>query len=411
LNENQVTKNSLIESGTKSWEWASSRMGVVNNILNEYGSKLPLKDIKIGLCLHITKETAVLALALNRLGGNISICSANPLSVQDNIAAFLESKGVKVFAHRGETKKEYHNYIEKVLDTLPQIIVDDGSVMHAMAHLRGRVNIKGGTEETTSGIRRLKNLELDHKLKYPVIGVDCAKTKRLFDNRYGTGQSTLDAIIRITDLLIAGKKIAVCGYGPVGRGVSERARGLGAIVTVTETDAIRALQAHMDGFDVKQLSEISKDGDIFITCTGQTHVIRKEHIIKMKSGSILANAGHFDTEIDIKYLMSNCKERDLVRPYLECFHIHRKKIYLLSSGRVVNLIGSQGNAPDVMAMSFANQLLSIIYINKNYDKLKKKLYSVPLQIDEHVAKTALKCFRVKIDKLTNRQLKYEGSFN
>jgi len=411
MEEDQEINYSLIKSGMKSWEWASSRMNVVKTILDEFAAKKPLKDIRIGLCLHITKETAVLALALKRLGGTIAICSANPLSVQDNIAAFLTSRGVKVFARRGATMKEYYKYIQEVLATHPQILVDDGSDMHVMAHSSGRRAIKGGTEETTSGIRRLKALEVSHKLKYPVVGVDYAKTKRLFDNRYGTGQSTLDAIIRITDLLIAGKNIVVCGYGPVGKGVSERARGLGARVTVTETNALRALQAHMDGFDVKQLFDVSGDGDIFITCTGQTEVIRKEHIRKMKSGSILANAGHFDTEIDIKYLDLNCENRYLVRPYLECFQIQRKKIYLLSSGRVVNLIGSEGNAPEVMSMSFANQLLSIIYINKNHGKLRKRLYAVPVEIDDHVAMAALKCFSIKIDKLTDRQLNYNTSYN
>ncbi len=385
-------------------------MGIISRILYEFGTSKPLNQTKLGLCLHITKETSVLVLAALRLGARVAICSANPLSVQDDIAAFLSSRGVSVFAWRDETMKQYHDCIKQVLNTRPEILVDDGSDMHVIAHSSGVGGIIGGTEETTSGIRRLKSLENEGKLMYPVIGVNNASTKHLFDNKYGTGQSTMDGIIRITNLLIAGKNIVVCGYGPVGKGVSARARGLGAIVTVTETNSVRALEAHMDGFSVKKLIDAVSEGNIFITCTGQTNVISKQHVRKMKSRSILANAGHFDSEIDTKYLKSNCDSRYLVRPYLECFRIKGKKVYLLSSGRVVNLVGSEGNAPEVMAMSFANQLLSIIYVHRNHQKIERKVYAVPHEIDEYVASASLKSLGIKIDKLTDVQIRYNNSY-
>lgn len=385
-------------------------MGLISRILYEFGTSKPLNQAKLGLCLHITKETSVLVLAALRLGARIAICSANPLSVQDDIAAFLSSKGVRVFGWRDETMKQYKDCIKQVLNTRPEILVDDGSAMHVIAHSSGVEGIVGGTEETTSGIMRLKTLESKGKLMYPVIGVNDALTKHLFDNKYGTGQSTMDGIIRITNLLMAGKNIVVCGYGSVGKGVSARARGLGAIVTVTETNSTRALEAHMDGFMVKRLIDAVSEGDIFITCTGQIHVIRKEHFSRIKSGSILANAGHFDAEIDTKYLISNCDRRYLVRRYLECFRIKGKKVYLLSSGRVVNLVGSEGNAPEVMSMSFANQLLSIIYICRNHRNMERKVHDVPFEIDEYVASTSLKSLGIKIDKLTDVQMKYSDSY-
>jgi adenosylhomocysteinase len=387
----------LIESGMKSWKWAHSNMVVVKRIIGEIGNAKPLDGIRLGLCLHITKETSVLALAIQKLGGQIAICSANPLSVQNDVAAFLASRGVTVYAWRGESLKKYYDSINQVLDTEPSLIIDDGSEMHVVAHSSKVESIIGGTEETTSGLNRLRSLEKQGSLRYPIIGVNDANSKRLFDNRYGTGQSTIDSIIGITGLLIAGKKLVVCGYGPVGKGVAERARGFGGIVTVTEINPIRALEAHMDGFSVKRLAEASSEADIFITCTGQNGVIRKEHMRKMRSGSILANAGHFDAEIDVKYLKLNSKTRENIRPYLDCFTVEGKKVYLLASGRVVNLVGSEGNAPEVMSMSFANQILSVLFIKRNYTKLSKRLYGVPVEIDEYVSKTTLECLNVKLD--------------
>ena len=268
------------------------------------------------------------------------------------------------------------------------------------------MKIFGGSEETTSGVKRLKALERRRKLMYPVIAVNDAYTKHMFDNRYGTGQSTLDGIIRTTSLFIPGKQIVVCGYGWVGKGVAARARGMGAIVTITEIDPIKAIEANMDGFNVKRLYDIVSIGDIFITCTGQTNIIRKEHIKKMKSGAILTNAGHFDREIDIKYLYSQDKSPVAVRSHVDCFNILGKKIYLVSKGRVVNLVGAEGHPPEVMALSFANQLLSIIYVSKNYHKMQKKVYPVPSEIDLSVAKYALTAMNIKIDTMTKTQRLY-----
>jgi adenosylhomocysteinase len=268
------------------------------------------------------------------------------------------------------------------------------------------VKIFGGSEETTSGVKRLKALERRKRLMYPVIAVNDAYTKHMFDNRYGTGQSTIDGILRTTSLFLPGKQIIVCGYGWVGKGVAARTRGMGAIITITEIDPIKAIEANMDGFNVKRLSDVVSIGDIFITCTGQTHVIREEHIKKMKSGAILANAGHFDIEIDTKYLYSQDKSPASVRADIDCFNIVGKKIYLISKGRVVNLVGAEGHPPEVMALSFANQLLSIIFISKNYHKMENKIYNVPREIDQSVAKYALDSMNIEIDKMTKTQRLY-----
>ena len=400
----------LINRGKKSWEWASSHMDIINTIISENIADRPLKRLKLGLSLHITKETAVLIIALIRLGSKVSLCSANPLSVQEDIAAFLSSKGVKVYAWKDETEKEYFNNLSRVLFDNPQILTDDGSDLHVMAHNEKILGILGGTEETTSGVTRLKALEEDAKLLYPVIGINNANTKHLFDNRYGTGQSTLYGIIRLTNVLIAGKHIVVCGYGYVGKGVASRARGLGANVTVVEVDPVKAIEAYMEGYDVKRINQVVDRADIFITCTGQKNIIIAQHFRRMKNGVILANAGHFDNEIDVKKLFVESDKSYSIKPYLDCFHINGRKIYLLCRGRVVNLVGAEGNPPEVMAMSFANQLLSILYISRNHGKMQKKVYSVPEKIDLKIANLSLKHLGIKIDKLTQLQRKYAKSY-
>jgi len=399
----------LIDRGKKSWEWAASHMDIINTIISENITDRPLKGLKIGLSLHITKETSVLIIALIRLGSKVSLCSANPLSVQEDISAFLSSKGVKVYAWKDETKKDYFNNLTQVLFDHPQILTDDGSDLHVMAHKEKTHEILGGTEETTSGVTRLKALEEDAKLLYPVIGVNNAKTKHLFDNRYGTGQSTMHGIIKLTNVLIAGKHIVVCGYGNVGKGVASRARGLGANVTVVEVDPVRAIEAYMEGYPVKRINQVVDTADIFITCTGQTNVITAQHLRRMKNGVILANAGHFDNEIDVNKLYEVYKSYS-IKPYLDCFNILGRKIYLLCRGRVVNLVGAEGNSPEVMAMSFANQLLSILYISRNHRKMQKKVYSVPEKIDLKIANLSLKHLGIKIDKLTLLQRKYAKSY-
>jgi adenosylhomocysteinase len=400
----------LINRGKKSWEWAASHMDIINTIISENIVDKPLKGLKLGLSLHITKETSVLIIALLRLGSKVSLCSANPLSVQEDIAAFLSSKGVKVYAWKDETEKEYFNNLSRVLFDHPQILTDDGSDLHVMAHNEKILGILGGTEETTSGVTRLKALEEDAKLLYPVIGINNANTKHLFDNRYGTGQSTLYGIIRLTNVLIAGKHIVVCGYGYVGKGVASRARGLGANVTVVEVDPVKAIEAYMEGYDVKRINQVVDRADIFITCTGQKNIITAQHFRSMKNGVILANAGHFDNEIDVKKLFVESDKSYSIKPYLECFNIHGRKIYLLCRGRVVNLVGAEGNPPEVMAMSFSNQLLSILYISRNHRKMQKKVYSVPEKIDLKIANLSLRHLGIKIDKLTQLQRKYAKSY-
>ena len=380
-------------------------MVILDKIKIKNEKKKPLAGYRIGFCLHITKETSVLVMTAKELGADVALCSANPLSVQDDIAAFLSSEGITTFAWRGETKREYEECINSVLKFRPNIITDDGSDLHIAAN-KTKVKIFGGSEETTSGVKRLKALERRKRLKYPVIAVNDAYTKHMFDNRYGTGQSTIDGILRTTSLFLPGKQIIVCGYGWVGKGVAARARGMGAIITITEIDPIKAIEANMDGFNVKRLSDVVSIGDIFITCTGQTHVIREEHIKKMKSGAILANAGHFDIEIDTKYLYSQDKSPASVRVDIDCFNIVGKKIYLISKGRVVNLVGAEGHPPEVMALSFANQLLSIIFISKNYHKMENKIYNVPRKIDQSVAKYALDSMNIEIDKMTKTQRLY-----
>lgn len=400
----------LVDSGRKSWEWASSRMGIIDAIVKEQTGKRPLKGLRLGISLHVTKETSVLVMAAIKLGSKVSLCSANPLSVQQDVATFLLSEGVKVYAWKDETEREYLDNLKQVLENRPQIVTDDGSNLHVMAHNKKILGILGGTEETTSGITRLKALEKDGKLRYPVIGVNEANTKHLFDNRYGTGQSTLTAIIRLTNVLIAGKHVVVCGYGNVGRGVAVRAKGMGAIVTVVEVDALRALEAYMDGYNVTKIDQVVQIADIFITCTGQKNVITDRHFRRMKNGAILANAGHFDNEIQIEKLFSNSYDNYSVGQYLDCFNINGRKIFLLSKGRVVNLVGGEGNPPEVMAMSFANQLLSIIHIFQNHKKMQKKVFSVPEKIDSTIAKLSLRYLQISIDKLTPAQKKYAKSY-
>ena len=380
-------------------------MSIVGKIVSEHKRSKPLAGIRLGFCLHITKETAVLVMAAKALGAKVALCSANPLSAHDEIAAFLYRKGVSVFAWRGETKKEYDKCIRDVVNFKPAIVTDDGGDLHTACHNAGASQVIGGTEETTSGVSRLRVLQTGGRLAYPVIAVNNALTKHLFDNRYGTGQSTLDGILRATSVLMAGKRIIICGYGWVGKGVASRARGMGASVTITEVDPVRALEARMDGYAVEKMSRAARHGDIFITCTGQSGVIRKEHFQKMKDDAMLANAGHFDVEIDAAYLYSKYKPVE-VRPGVERFTINGKKLYLLSKGRVANLVLADGNSPEVMALSFANQLLSILHIAKNHSKMENKVYEVPPAIDEKIASYALAAMGLEIDKLTPDQKRY-----
>jgi adenosylhomocysteinase len=395
----------LAAKGRLSHEWAARRMDIIERIVKKNQRAQPLAGLRLGFCLHITKETSVLVMAAKSLGAKVAACSANPLSAQDDIAAFLHGEGVHVYAWRGETKAQYRQCICNVLAFRPAIVIDDGGDLHAAAHRQKARGIVGGTEETTSGVKRLAALERDSKLLYPVIAVNNARTKYLFDNRHGTGQSTLDGILRATGMLLAGKNVVVCGYGWVGKGVASRARGMGAIVTVTEVDPVRAIEARMDGFMVSRLSDAAPAGDVFVTCTGQTGVISKEHLQEMKDGAVLANAGHFDVEIDISGLGRPVQ----VRPNVERFNVSGKRLFLLSKGRVVNLVAAEGHPPEVMALSFANQLLSILHVAKNHGKMERKVLTVPDKIDGLVARYALDAMGIKIDEMTKEQRRYQES--
>ena len=400
-----------IEKGKLSYDWALKSMKIITMIMEKESGKKPLSGLKVAFCLHITKETSVLVMAAKKLGAKVLLCSANPLSVQEDILEFLKSNDITIFAKKDQSEKEYFENISRTVECSPDLIVDDGSEMHVLVHKKKLKTVIGGTEETTSGIHRLVILDHKKSLLYPVIGVNNAYTKYLFDNRYGTGQSTVDGILRTTGIFIPGKNFVVCGYGWVGKGVSSCLRGLGAKVTVTEVDPIKALEAYMDGFNVSRMKDVAGMGDFFITCTGQTSVIRKEHIYQMKDGVFISNAGHFDVEIDIDYLHTIDKCPKQVRPYVQSFNVGGKKINLVSNGRVINLVGAEGHPPEVMALSFANQLLSIIYLAKNYKKMENILYPVPSTIDNKIAEYALDSFSVVIDKLTSEQIAYHKKAN
>ncbi len=411
---NQVKDPSLSEKGRLSHEWAKDHMKILTNTIQRLKRSQPLKGHRLGICLHITKETSVLIMGAKELGADVSACAANPLSTQDDIAAFLADNGVHIYAWAGQTPEEYDWCIEQMLSHKPDILTDDGSDSHSKIHGNPKfssLKILGGTEETTTGVIRLKALAKQKKLKYPVIAVNDAYTKHMFDNRYGTGQSTIDGYFRSMNLLFAGKRVVVAGYGWVGRGVASRANGLGSKVYVTEVDPVRALEAHMDGYEVLPMDEAAKLGDVFITATGQTGVIRKEHILKMKDGAIMGNVGHFDVEVDAKFLLNDSKQVREVRPNLdECVLKNGKRVYLIGKGRIANLVAAEGHPPEVMAQSFSNQLLSMIYIAKNHKKIGKNVITVPAEIDKQIAIDALNAMNVRIDKPTKAQLKYAESW-
>lgn len=348
------------------------------------------------------------------LGATVACCGGNPLTTQDDIAAFLASQGIHVYAWHGQSVKEYDWCIDQVLKHKPTILTDDGADMNIKAHFDKRFNtmkILGATEETTAGVTRIRAVENQGKLRYPVILVNEAYTKHMFDNRYGTGQSTIDGYLRAMNLLMASKRVVVIGYGWVGRGVASRFQGMGSKVIVTEIDPVKALEAHMDGFEVMPMSQAAKIGDMFVTCTGMTSVIRKEHILQMKNGAIMGNVGHFDVEIDSKFLLKQSKSVKEVRPNLdECTLKNGKIVYLIGQGRLANLVAAEGHPPEVMAQSFSNQILSVLYILKNHNKMENKIINVPEEIDKQVAVDALTAMNVKIDKLTPEQVKYANSW-
>jgi len=411
--EFKVKDASLAEQGVRLIDWASVHMPVLNQIKSRFEKEQPLRGVTLGACLHVTKETAVLVQALKAGGAEISLCGSNPLSTQDEVAAALAKMGVHVYAWRGENTEDYYWCVNKTLDHKPDVTLDDGADLISTVHMKRTdllKGVKGGTEETTTGVVRLRAMEKAKALKYPIIAINDANTKYLFDNRYGTGQSTIDGILRATSLLLAGKNFVVCGYGWCGRGLANRARGMGAHVIVTEVDPVRALEAIMDGFQVMSMNQAATIGDIFVTLTGNTSVIRKEHIAKMKNGAILANSGHFNVEIDITDLENMAQSKRTLRPNLEEYTLrNEKKLFLLAEGRLVNLASAEGHPSEVMDMSFANQALCVEYIVKN-KKLEPKVYSVPEEIDRLVAKLKLKSMGVEIDELTQKQKKYVATW-
>jgi adenosylhomocysteinase len=405
----KVKDSSLAPKGHLQIEWASKHMPVLNQIKERFSKEKPLKDLTIGACLHVTKETGVLIETFLAGGAKVALCGSNPLSTQDDVAAALAEKGVHVFAWREQTTDEYYWCVERAIDHKPAITLDDGADLVGTVHSKrteALKNIKGGTEETTTGVLRLRAMEQKGALKYAIIAVNDAYTKCLFDNRYGTGQSTLDGIMRATNILFAGKNFVVCGYGWCGRGIAMRAQGMGANVIVTEVNPLRALEAAMNGFRVMPTAEAAAVGDIFVTATGDTSVIRKEHMQKMKDGTILANSGHFNVEINMKDLEELAKSRRTIRPNLEEYTLKDgRRLYLLADGRLVNLASAEGHPSEVMDMSFANQALCTENLAKT-KRMPPKVYPVPKEIDETVAKLKLKAMKVDIDELTDEQKKY-----
>jgi len=401
----------LAAKGKRKIEWAGRYMPVLQSLKGKFAKENPLRGVKISACLHVTSETGNLMDVLKKGGAKVTLTASNPLSTQDEIAAALvKHYKIPVFAIKGEDNKTYYKHINQALNHGPQITMDDGADLVSTVHSKRKSlleDIIGGTEETTTGVVRLRSMAEKKVLGYPIISVNDANTKHLFDNRYGTGQSTIDGILRATNILIAGLNFVVSGYGWCGRGVTLRAKGAGAKVIVCEVDPLRALEAVMDGFQVMSSDEAAKIGDLFVTLTGDKNVITHRHFLKMKDGAIVANSGHFNVEIDIPALEELSKEKRKIREFVEEFTLKNgKKIYLLAEGRLINLAAAEGHPATVMDMSFANQALSVSYLVQERGNLQKKVYAVPREIDEEIAKMKLKSMGIKIDKLSLEQKRY-----
>jgi adenosylhomocysteinase len=428
----------LADQGLEKIEWAERRMPVLRKIRERFAKEKPLKGVKISCCLHVTTETANLGRTLKEGGAEVAICASNPLSTQDDVAAaIVKHLGIPTYSIKGENEDQYYTHIMKALAFMPNITMDDGAdlvgSLHMIALKRYEAlhpmvkkwiktlnekkikafidNVIGGTEETTTGVIRLKSMEQENVLCFPIMAVNDAFTKHMFDNRYGTGQSTIDGILRATNVLFAGANFVIAGYGWCGRGIATRAKGLSANVIVTEVDPLRALEARMDGFEVMDMKSAAKIGDIFVSATGDIHVLRGEHFKLMKDGAIIANSGHFNVEIDIDALETMKKKKRKIRGQMDEYTLaDGKKVYVLGEGRLVNLACAEGHPSEVMDMSFANQALCSEYMWKNGKKLQKKVYSVPDEIDKNVALLKLQAFGIKIDKLTAEQRKYLASW-
>ena len=410
-----VADLSLADAGSRRVEWAGREMPVLASIRKRVAAEQPFKGLRIGACLHVTTETANLAITLRDGGASVALCASNPLSTQDDAAAALvQNEGIATFARKGEDRDTYFRHIEAVLETKPEITMDDGADVVTLLHTTRREllpNVKGGTEETTTGVIRLRAMVADGVLEYPIVAVNEARTKHMFDNQYGTGQSAIDGLLRATNILIAGKTAVVAGYGWVGRGVASRFRGMGANVIIVEVDPLRGLEAAMDGYLVMPIAEAAKRGDIFITTTGNLNVIGAPHFPTMKDGAIIANAGHFNDEIEIPALEKQSTGKRTVRTFVEEYsHENGKKIFLLAEGRLLNHVAAEANPAAVMDMSFANQVLAIEYLLAKGAQLKPDVYAVPADLDALIAKLKLEAMGMKIDTMTGAQKTYASSW-
>jgi adenosylhomocysteinase len=413
--EHDVKDIAQAAAGRLKIEWAEQSMPVLRQVRERFAKEQPLKGVRLGACLHVTTETAVLMITLKAGGAQIALCASNPLSTQDDVAAALVAEhDIATFARKGEDNATYYRHIQSVLGIRPQVTMDDGADLISTLHGDRRdllPGVLGGTEETTTGVIRLRAMEKDGVLGFPVIAVNDADTKHLFDNRYGTGQSTIDGILRATNVLLAGKVVVVAGYGMCGRGVAARAHGMGAQVVVTETSPMRALEAVMDGYRVMPMAKAAEEGDVFVTVTGNTSIVRGEHFVKMKDGAILANSGHFNVEIDLAALAGLAQSRREMRPFVEEFVLRGgKRVYVLGDGRLINLAAAEGHPAIVMDMSFANQALSAEHMVKHGRTLGRKVYVVPRDIDLEIARLKLASMDVQIDDLTPEQEHYLSSW-
>lgn len=405
---------SLAPLGKHRIEWAGNQMPVLKLIGERFAKEKPLKGYRLAACLHVTAETANLALALKAGGAQVALCASNPLSTQDDVAASLvKDYGIPTFAVKGEDTRTYYAHLNAVLDTHPQMTMDDGADLVSLLHKERKSQLKeviGSSEETTTGVIRLKAMAKDHALKIPVFAVNDSDTKHLFDNRYGTGQSTLDGIMRATNMLLAGKTFVVCGYGWCGRGLASRARGMGAHVVITEVDPIKALEAVMDGFVVMRMQDAVKTGDIFVTVTGDKSVITLSHMEAMKDGAVVANSGHFDVEIEIAALEKKAKAKRRIRPFVDEYLLKGKRIFVLGEGRLINLAAAEGHPAEVMDMSFANQALAAEFFVKHQGKLDVKVYRISPEMDREIARLKLAAMGVTLDRLTREQKRYLSSW-
>ena len=406
----------LADLGKKHIEWANQSMKVLQIIRKEFIKNQPLKGIRVSACLHVTAETANLMIALRDGGADVALCASNPLSTQDDVAASLvRDYNIPVFAIKGEDNDSYYSHIMAAVDHKPQFTMDDGADLVSVLHTKRTAeleNVIGGTEETTTGVIRLRAMAKEGVLRYPIVAVNDADTKHLFDNRYGTGQSTIDGIVRATNFLLAGSKFVVAGYGWCGRGLASRARGAGAEVIITEIDPTKALEAVMDGFRVMSMEEAAKIGDVFCTVTGNKNVLGKQHFALMKDGAIISNSGHFNVEIDIPSLEKLSSSKRTTRTFVDEYTMKDgRRINLLGEGRLINLAAAEGHPASVMDMSFADQALSCEYMVKNHSSLEKKVYTVPVDLDKRVAKLKLESLGIKIDRLTSEQEEYLASWN